>query len=110
MNPPPENLASLLGASKRLLGRMPALVERRVELLMVEVQEEREQLLRAILLTLGLATFGLLAGITLTVGILLLCWCKRRMKSAAGGARKVRHRPGKGTSSGWPGPGRVATS
>ena len=73
MNPPPGNLASLLGASKRLLGRMPTLLERRLELLMVEVQEEREQLLRAILLMLGLATFGLLAGITLTLAIVMLC-------------------------------------
>ena len=73
MNSPTGNLASLMGAAKRLLGRVPALVERRLELLMVEVQEEREQLLHAIMLMLGLATFALLAGITLTVGVVVLC-------------------------------------
>ena len=33
---------------------------------MVEVQEERERLLHALLLALGVAAFGLLAGMALT--------------------------------------------
>ena len=74
MNPPPGNFASLLGAAKRLLGRVPTLVEGRLDLLKLEVQAEREQLFHAILLMLGIVTFGLLAGITLTVGVVLLCW------------------------------------
>jgi uncharacterized membrane protein YqjE len=48
--------------------------ENRLELLMVEVQEERERLLRAILLALGLAALGLLAGITLSGAIVVLLW------------------------------------
>ena len=41
---------------------------------MVEVQEERERLLRAILLALGVAALGLLTGITLTGAIVVLLW------------------------------------
>ena len=49
-------------------------VENRVELLMVEVQEERERLLRAILLALGVAVFGFLAGAALTVALVVMLW------------------------------------
>ena len=41
---------------------------------MLEVQEERVRLLHAILLALGAAAFGLLAGVALTGGIVLLFW------------------------------------
>jgi uncharacterized membrane protein YqjE len=40
----------------------------------VEVQEERERLLRAFLLALGAAVFGLLAGLVLTAAIVVLLW------------------------------------
>jgi uncharacterized membrane protein YqjE len=43
-------------------------------LLMVEVQEERERLLYAILLALGVAVFGFLAGVALTVAIVVFLW------------------------------------
>ena len=48
--------------------------ENRLELLAVEVQEERERLLHAFLLALGVAAFGLLAGLTLTAAIVVLLW------------------------------------
>ena len=48
--------------------------ENRLELLTVEVQEERERLLHAFLLALGVAAFGLLAGLTLTAAIVVLLW------------------------------------
>ncbi len=41
---------------------------------MVEVQEERERALRAILLALGVAVFGFLAGAALTVALVVLLW------------------------------------
>ena len=41
---------------------------------MVEVQEQRERLLHAILLALGIAAFGLLAGVTLTGAVVVLLW------------------------------------
>jgi uncharacterized membrane protein YqjE len=48
--------------------------ENRLELLAVEMQEGRERLLRAFLLALGVAAFGLLAGVTLTAAIAVLLW------------------------------------
>ena len=41
---------------------------------MVEVQEERERLLHAILLALSVAACGLLAAIALTAAIVVLLW------------------------------------
>jgi uncharacterized membrane protein YqjE len=38
------------------------------------VQEERERLLHTFLLALGVAAFGLLAGLTLTAAIVVLLW------------------------------------
>ena len=55
MNHPPGTLASMVGTSKRLPSRVLALVERHLELLMV-----------------GLAVFGLLVDITLTIRVVLL--------------------------------------
>ena len=46
---------------------------------MVEVQEQREQLLRAMLLALGVAAFGLLGGITLTGAVVVLLWPASRL-------------------------------
>lgn len=48
--------------------------ENRFQLLMVEVQEERERLLHAILLALTVAAFALLAGIAFTGAAVVLAW------------------------------------
>ena len=48
--------------------------EIRLKLLMVEVFEERERLFRGFLLALGVAAFGMLAGITLTSAIVVVLW------------------------------------
>jgi len=60
--------------TKRLVGILATLGENRLELMAVEVQEERERVLHAFLLALGVAAFGLLAGITLTAAIAVLLW------------------------------------
>jgi uncharacterized membrane protein YqjE len=60
--------------SKRVARRALAIAENRLELLTVEVREEGERLLHAVLLALALAAFGLLAGITLTIATVLLFW------------------------------------
>jgi uncharacterized membrane protein YqjE len=64
----------LTTASKQLAQRLLTIGENRLELLFVEVQEERDRLVRAFLLALGVATFGLLAGITFTAAIVVLGW------------------------------------
>jgi uncharacterized membrane protein YqjE len=74
MEPAATNAGQLLEASKRFARRLLTIGENRLELLMLEVQEERERLLRAILLALGVGAFGLLAGVTLTGAIVVLLW------------------------------------
>jgi len=64
----------LAATSKHLAGRLLTIGENRLELLAVEMQEERERLLRALLLALGVAALGLLTGITLTAAIVVLLW------------------------------------
>ena len=68
------SLRQLAATSKHFARRLLTIGENRLELFSVEVQEERERLLRAILLAFGVAAFGLLAGLTLTAAIVVLLW------------------------------------
>jgi len=74
METPSDTLPHLADASRRLAQRALVICENRVELLMVEVQEERERFFRTILLALGAAIFGLLAGVGLTAIIAVAFW------------------------------------
>jgi uncharacterized membrane protein YqjE len=75
MRPTTINGSAPREASPKHFARQLLIVaENRVELLMVEVQEERERLLRAILLALGVAVFGFLAGAALTVALVVMLW------------------------------------
>ena len=74
METPLDNVPHLANASKEVVQRALIICENRLDLLMVEVQEERERILRAIWLALGAATFGLLAGIALTAVIAVAFW------------------------------------
>ena len=64
----------LSATSKNIVRRLLTIGENRLELLTVEVQEERERLLHALLLALGVAAFGLLAGLTFTAAIAVWLW------------------------------------
>ena len=68
------NFRPLAATSKEFARRLLTIGENRLELLTVEVQEERERLLHTLLLALGVAALGLLAGITLTAAIVVLAW------------------------------------
>jgi len=68
------SLDQLATTSKQFVRRLATIGENRLELLAVELQEEHERILHAFLLALGVAAFGLLAGITLTAGIAVLLW------------------------------------
>ena len=68
------SFGQLAATSKHFARRLVTIGENRLELLTVEVQEERERLLHAFLLALGVAAFGLLAGLTLTAAIVVLLW------------------------------------
>jgi uncharacterized membrane protein YqjE len=64
-----------LGAtSKHIARRLLSIGENRLELLTLEVQQEREHLLHACLLALGVVAFGLLAGIALTGVVVVVFW------------------------------------
>jgi uncharacterized membrane protein YqjE len=69
-----DNGLPLGDATRRIAQRLFVIVENRLQLLMVEAQEERERVLLAILLALCTAVFGLLAGVTLTVVIAVALW------------------------------------
>ena len=74
METPADTIPQLADASKRLAQRTLVICENRIELLMLEVQEERERILRVIWLALGAGVFGLLAGMTLTAVIVVAFW------------------------------------
>jgi uncharacterized membrane protein YqjE len=74
METPSDTIPQLADASKRLAQRTLVICENRIELLMVEFQEERERILRAIWLALGAVAFGLLAGVALTAVITVAFW------------------------------------
>jgi uncharacterized membrane protein YqjE len=64
----------LAASSKQFARRLLTIGENRLELLAVEVQEEREHLLRTLFLAFGAAVFGLLAGLALTAAITIWLW------------------------------------
>lgn len=74
MEPPPSSAGRLVGLSKALARQLLTITENRVALLLVEAQEVRERFLRAILLALGVAAFGLLAGMAFTGAVVVSLW------------------------------------
>jgi uncharacterized membrane protein YqjE len=68
------SFGQLTTTSRTFVRRLLTIGENRLELLTVEVQEERERLLHALLLALGVAAFGLLAGLTLTAAVAVVLW------------------------------------
>lgn len=69
-----DNLGKLADASKRFTRRLLLIGENRLELLVVEALEERERLVRAVVLALAAATIGLLAGISLSAAVVVAGW------------------------------------
>src|SRR5688572_7993221 len=69
-----DNFGQIGASSKGVVQRLLTIGENRLELFTVEVQEERERLLHAFLLALGVAAFGLLAGIALTATLVVWLW------------------------------------
>ena len=69
-----DPLSDLLGASRRMAQRTIDIGANRVELLMVEVQEERERLLLSFHLALASAAFAVLTGFALTFALAVLLW------------------------------------
>ncbi len=68
------SFSQLAASAKQFARRLLVIGENRLELLTVEVQEERERLLQAILLALGIVALGSLAVLTFTAAIVVLFW------------------------------------
>ncbi len=66
MDLPPDPDANLVDSTKRVIWRLLAVGHNRAELLMVEIQEERERVRVIIFMAAAMAILGLLAGITIT--------------------------------------------
>lgn len=69
-----NNSAGVLLSARRITRRLLAIGRNRVELLTLECREEREKIFRAFLLALGILAFGLLAGIALTIALVIVMW------------------------------------
>ena len=74
MEPIGSSLWRIAATSKHFARLLLTIGENRLELLGVALQEERELLLRVLLLALGVGTFGLLVGMTLTAAIVVYLW------------------------------------
>jgi uncharacterized membrane protein YqjE len=69
-----DQAPQLADISKRIAQRAFVIVENRLQLLMIEAQEERERLLRAIALAMAVITFSLLAGVAITAVVAMAFW------------------------------------
>ena len=76
MNTTSASLGQITDSSKRVGARLLAIAENRLDLLTVELQEERDRLILALLLALGLAVLGLLAGMALSAAVVVLFWAQ----------------------------------
>jgi len=70
----PSDPPHLGAAGKRLAHHLMAICENRLDLVMVELEEERNQIIRACWLAITLAVAAMLAGVALTVAIAVACW------------------------------------
>ena len=74
METPLDGAPRLTEASKQVARQALVICENRIELLLVELQEERERIVRALWMLVGVAAFGLLAGIAATALIAAAFW------------------------------------
>lgn len=75
-----DHNTGLTDATKRVTWRLLAMFHNRVELLMVEIQEERQRALLVVLMASAVGFLGLLAGLTVTA--VIACACKDHMLTA----------------------------
>jgi uncharacterized membrane protein YqjE len=74
MIPTVMQTAQLRGVSKRFSQRLLAIGENRLQLLMIEVQEERQHLLQVFFLSLAAAGMAVIACILFTIAVVVMFW------------------------------------
>jgi uncharacterized membrane protein YqjE len=72
MDRPAPTFTEVASASRRVANRALDVGANRIELLIVELQEERARLFQSFQLLLGVAMLGLLAGVAFTLGVMVL--------------------------------------
>lgn len=102
MEPSAINLGKLAGPSKIFARRLLAIGANRIELLMVEVQEERGRLLHALLLGCGIAASAFLAVLALNAALVVLFWETSRVAALAVSGSSTPRSPSFSTGSSAP--------
>jgi len=74
METPVDDIPPLTEASKQAVQQALGICANRVELLFVEVQEERERIMRAVSMAVGITVFTSLAGVAITVLVAVAFW------------------------------------
>jgi len=74
MEAPSTSFPEVAATSKRIAQHLLNIGGNRAELLVVELQEERNRLFRAFWYTIAVAVFGVLAGFAVTALIVVLLW------------------------------------
>src|SRR5580698_6361957 len=74
MEPTMDTAPHLVDASKRLARQALVVGENRIQLFLLEIQEERDQIFHAFWLSMGIMVFVLLMGVALTLLIAVACW------------------------------------
>lgn len=69
-----SGIAALAGMPQQIAEHLLVIGGNRLELLVAEVQEERDGLLHLVSLILGIAMLGLLAAMALTAAVVLVLW------------------------------------
>lgn len=78
------DVGRLVDPWRRLGRRLLGMARNRLELVLCEIQEERDRLLQVILLALGVAVFGLLAAMAMSAVIVALLWEVSRVAALLG--------------------------
>jgi uncharacterized membrane protein YqjE len=76
MDRPSPTFTEVASASRRAAHRALDMGANRIELLIVELQEERARLFESFQLILGVMMLGLLAGVAFTLAVMVLLWDK----------------------------------
>lgn len=79
MSEPPQSEGGLLSPVTRLLKTLVNLVENRLELFLVEVQEERVRLVEALLLAVAGGVAALMTLILITLTVVVIFWDSHRV-------------------------------
>jgi len=74
MESPPVSCRQIATTGRRVAQRLLTIGGNRFELLALELQEERDRMIHAVVLVLGIAALGLLAAMSITAAVVIAWW------------------------------------